>query len=762
MRKLAWVALGFAAAAGLAEYLLPVKGLPYFAAALALLSPLCLLMRGGQRRKALVCVGAAVLGLLCWLTHYVRHVAPCEALAGQTVTITARVTDYAQSWPDYERLEVRVTDGAPEERAVLFLYDGTLPSLRPGDIIQAQVRVTSAVTRRGERSHTYTAQGKNLLGYIQGTVTVTGRSNRAWLYFPQEICQWVKGMCDRLFASDTAPFLKALLTGDTAELRQNEQDYTAMRLAGVLHIVAVSGMHLVILSLMVQSILGKGRRAGLICIPMMLAFTLMTGCRPSIIRAAVMQCLVLFAPLAGREPDGITGLSAALLGLLAANPMAVGSVGLQLSFACMAGFVLLQPRMERWMDACLPMDSRLVRHFANNLSASLCATAFSMPLVALYFGSVPLLSPVSNLLTILAVEICFGGGYALCLLGLAVPGVAAWGGWALNWLARWCRLIYRSVARMPFADLYMNSAWAVVWLVLTYALFVAWYLLRRKKRRLRAGIPVCLAAAGLAAALFAGRLSIGAGEMLLTVLDVDQGQCVILADQESAVVVDCGGSGPDSAGDTAADYLLSIGKTRVDLLVLTHLHADHANGVEALLFRMPVDRIVLPADADGGASLARDIVAAAEAQGTEVDWLQEETLARTGRIALALLLPEKTDEAGDENDQGIVVLAEAAGQQALIMGDAGTGRELSMLERRIAPDVDVLVAGHHGSANASGALFLRAIRAQTAVISVGYNTYGQPAEETLERLEDYCLTVRRTDQEGNVTIRMKENGECDG
>ena len=112
MRKLAWAALGFAVAAGLAEYILPVQGLPYIAAALGLISTLFVFKRSAWGRKALVCCLAAGVGVLCWWGHYTIHVAPCEALVGENITISARVTDYVERYPDYERLEVRVTDGA--------------------------------------------------------------------------------------------------------------------------------------------------------------------------------------------------------------------------------------------------------------------------------------------------------------------------------------------------------------------------------------------------------------------------------------------------------------------------------------------------------------------------------------------------------------------------------------------------------------------------------------------------------------------------
>ncbi len=761
MRKLAWAALGFAAAAGLAEYILPVGELPYFAAALAIL-PLAGPLVKDRRRRAgvlLACLGAAA-GFLGWWGHYQLKVAPSEALVGETVTITANVHDYVERHDEYERVEVRVTDGAPRGRALLYLYQGSLPELEPGDIIRAEIRVTSAVTRQGERSRTYTSQGQNLLGYIrEGTLTVTGRTEHLWLYFPQRLCHRVEALCDSLFPADTAPLVKGLLTGNTIDLQEDTENYTAMRSAGVLHIVAVSGMHMFVLVGFVQLLLGRSRRTSLACLPLIVLFALTAGGKPSVVRAAVMQAMVLLAPALGRESDGPTCLGAALLVLLVPNPMAIGGVGLQLSFACMAGLVFLLPRLMGWMNAHLPMDKRPVAYMAGSVACTLSATAFSTPLAAVYSGQVPLYSVLANLLTLLVVEGVFVAGWVLCAAGAFFSAAAASGAGLVSWAVRWCLWVYRTVAGLPFACLPMASARTWVWLAAVYALFALWYILRRRGHiAIQPDRPVCLSVLLLAGVLALGKLSIRRGEGLVTALDVGQGECVVLADSDSAVVVDCGGSGWSNAGDVAANYLLSIGKTRVDMLVLTHLHADHANGVETLLYRMDVGCLVLPSDGDDSDWMREDILAAAARRDVPVRLVSEATHATVGGIELDLLLPEGE---GGSNERGIVALARMGDTRTLVMGDAGKEAELALLRDWAVPDVDILVVGHHGSNSASSPSFLRAAEPETAVISVGYNTYGHPSEAVLDRLDTYCDRTLRTDEQGNVVIGLggKDLGE---
>ena len=758
MRKLAWAALGFAVAAGLAEYVLKMEELPLYAAALAVLALVSPLLRDRLRRtKALILCLSAALGLMGWWGHYRLHVAPSEALVGETVTISAAVNDYVERHADYERVEVTVRDGAPKEKALLYLYEGTLPELEPGELIQAQIKVTSAVTRQGARSRIYTSQNQNLLGYIQpDTLTVTGRADHAWRWFPQRLSHALEGLCDSLFPADTAPFVKGLLTGNTLQLEEDTENYTAMRTAGVMHIVAVSGMHMFVLVAFLQLLLGKGKRTSLLCLPLIGLYALMAGCKASVVRAAVMQTLYLTAPVVRREPDGTTSLGAALLLLLAGNPMAIGGVGLQLSFACMAGLVYLLPKIMGWMEAHLPMEKALVSYGAGNVACTLSATAFSVPLSAAYFGQLPLYSLVANLLTLFVVECVFSAGFVVCAVGALRPSAGVVLAVAVSWAARLCMWVYRAVAALPAASLPMDSVKTWIWLAGVYVLFALWYALRRRGRKVRLQGPVCAAVAALMAVLVLGKLSIRTGEGQVAVLDVGQGECVVLANSQAAVVVDCGGSGWASAGDIAANYLLSIGKTRVDMLVLTHLHADHANGAETLLYRTDVGQLVMPEDVDDTDWQRDEVLYAAERQDVPVTLLTEEKHVSVGGIELELLLP--MGESG-MNERGIVVLATMGEKQVLIMGDAGREAESALLEAWAVPDVDVLVAGHHGSRSGSSPLFLLAAQPETAVVSVGYNAYGLPAPDVMDRLDTYCDTVLRTDEQGNVVIQLGEEGD---
>ena len=115
--------------------------------------------------------------------------------------------------------------------------------------------------------------------------------------------------------------------------------------------------------------------------------------------------------------------------------------------------------------------------------------------------------------------------------------------------------------------------------------------------------------------------------------------------------------------------------------------------------------------------------------------------------------------AGDENERGLIVLAGTGDFDALIMGDADMATERKFVQLAQLPDLELLVAGHHGSKYSTSLELLEAARAETAVISVGWNSYGHPAWETLRRLELMGLEIYRTDEDGSVTVRTGHDGK---
>ena len=758
-RTLVLVACGYAAALLLAQYLLPAKFLlPAAAAALLLLLPAALWKR--QRAACFLLLVSAAIGFL-WHWGYTRlFVLPAEAFVGETRTVRARVTEYPDVYDDYSRVAVRSADETvPHVRMLIYDYDAGMGELRPGDLIEVRLKLTSAGLRYGEESDDYRAEGILLRGCRKGAYSVMDRDALSWLYAPKMISQLIQRQALACFPEDVAPLMKALLTGDKREYYEDDALSSAMQTAGFSHIVAVSGMHVAFLISALGLLLRNKRRTALLGVPLVLCFMAMIGFTPSVTRAGIMQCMLLLAPLLRRENDPPTALAAAGLLLLLINPIAIAGASFQLSFAAMAGLILCSQRVYGWL---LPEETEktpknaafraAARSICSLLAASVGAMLFTTPIAAWRFGFVPLYAILTNLLCLWAMSLAFLLGYPVCLLGLVRPAWGAGAGWLVGWLPRYVSFLVRQIAKLPYAALFMGTKAARWWLLSVYVFFGAAYFLRPKGNPFRPLPPLLASLVGLILVLWLGIPRIP-GALELAAIDVGQGQSFAALTQSAAVLIDCGSTGSaTNAGDAAAEYLLSYGRSRVDLLVLTHFHADHANGVRRLMSRVEVARLAYPTDCEQNEYMD-EILALCEKDGVELLPISVNTTVTVDGLELALFAP-----LGDDvNEHGLLIRGDWGDFEFLVTGDAGAEVERLLCAETDLGDMELLVVGHHGSRNSTCDELLEDITPEAAFISVGAgNGYGHPTDEVLRRLADHGITVYRTDLDGTISLSLGE------
>ena len=234
-------------------------------------------------------------------------------------------------------------------------------------------------------------------------------------------------------------------------------------------------------------------------------------------------------------------------------------------------------------------------------------------------------------------------------------------------------------------------------------------------------------------------------------LDVGQGQCVLLASGGQYGLVDCGsGSSWYDAGELAAHQLKTMGCTELDYLILSHYDKDHISGVTELLARMDVREVLVTEGADDEAVQAH-LLDTAAAHGAEVWTVTEKMKLVLGKASLRVFPPAGD---GSDNERSLAVLASLGEQDLLLTGDLGRSAEKALLEAWDLPDIEYLAAGHHGSKTSTSEELLDVLQPETVCISVGSNSYGHPARETLRRLGERGCTVYRTDLHGDIHLSL--------
>ncbi|MEP6597945.1 MAG: ComEC/Rec2 family competence protein [Actinomycetota bacterium] len=544
--------------------------------------------------------------------------------------------------------------------------------------------------------------------------------------------------------------LPGLVDGDITDLDPVLAE--RFRIAGLTHLVAVSGTNCSIVVGAVLLMLRRLRFGPLTCAVVggvaLVGFVAVARPSPSVLRAAVMAGIALVALVSGRQRDGLALLSAAVLGLLVWQPTLAPDVGFAMSVLATGALLLIAPA---WAAALA--RRRVPPGIAESLAVAAAAHLVTAPLIVAISGRVSLVAVVANMLAepVVAVTTVLGFGAALTApLSLDVGSILAQlAGWPCRWLvwvAEFCGGLHGATVPWP-AGLAGGLALVVVGAVL-------WRLARRRLPRhamLAAGLVAVLLQIPVRAVL-PGWPAPG---WLLVACDVGQGDALVLAaGPHSAVIVD---AGPDPV--TVDRCLRDLEVTDVALLIFTHDHLDHVGGLGGVLHGRKVQRIItgqLPEPLSG----ARLISEQASMRGVPVSGVSTGQQIEAGRVRLDVLGPGAPFRGtrSDPNNSSVVLRATVGGVRFLLPGDAEIDAQQSLLAAHADLGADVLKVPHHGSAY-SDPNFLAAVHARLAVISVGrHNDYGHPSPLLLTALARLGVPVRRTDDDGDIAVAATAGG----
>ena len=556
---------------------------------------------------------------------------------------------------------------------------------------------------------------------------------------------------------DPAGLVPALVIGDTSRLPQDLNDN--MRDTGMSHLNAVSGSNVTVVLLCVQSLAGVLRVRRRWRLPFAFAglalFVMLCRPEPSVIRASAMGVVGLLALQGGSRKAGAPALAAAVLLLLVVDPHLSRSFGFVLSSFATLGLLLFA---RRWADAIGQLLPPRAMPLAEAISVPLAAQAFCAPITVLLQPSISLVGLPANVLAApLVPAATIAGVLVVCVAPLSsnlaevlawVAGVPAWG----------IALVARGAAAVPYGSLPWPGGWfgavlliAVILAVLTTA---HWWLHQVRDFPWRAGT----AALTVIAVIAPVPAPAPDGGWVVAMCDVGQGDAAVVRSPAGGVlVID---SGPDP--EPVDDCLTRLGIRRIDLVVLTHFHADHVGGLAGVLRGRRVAEVGVTSieaqDAAGKgeeASAREPTMTLIERSALAVRPLRTGDELRAAGIIARVVWPGRSIDAGSAENNGSVVLdVDVAGLRGLFTGDiereAGAAVRRNLSTAGDTRRFDLLKVAHHGSANQDDGL-LELVRPRVCLIGVGAdNDYGHPAPRTLTRLRG--CTVLRTDQGGMIRL----------
>ncbi len=552
-----------------------------------------------------------------------------------------------------------------------------------------------------------------------------------------------------------------------------EEDF---RRSGLSHLLAVSGQNVTLLALLAMPLLaafGIALRERLLWVLALIAiYVPLAGAGPSIQRAAVMGAAGLVATLAGRRASRLYALSLALLVTLAVDPGIAAEIGWQLSFAAVAGIFVLAGPIRRAISTRIG-SAGWQRALAEGIAVTVAATLATAPLIAFHFETFSTTTLAANVLAMPAVAPAMWLGMASAAAaqvpGLPVEVLNAPNALLLAYVAQ----VAAWLGRPDWAEVRValsGSELAGAYLALAAVVVLAFRGARRRRlaaargraralaavsgpgrdrRSLRWALAVTVGLCAVTALVVRDRDSaaLPVAGLRVSVLDVGQGDAILLQPRGApAVLVD---GGPRGAGLEGA--LQEAGVERLAAAVVTHDQADHAGGIEELLGRFPVDRLLY-------ARLGREPRTLAHAAGAAPVQLAAGGALRSGALRLEVLWPPRELLVGpgatgaDPNQLALVLLARWHRFSMLLTADA----EAEAVPLAPGP-VDVLKVAHHGSEDAGLGALLERTEPGLAVISVGDdNPYGHPTPATLATLAENGVRTLRTDREGDVAIEVRQ------
>lgn len=653
------------------------------------------------------------------------------------------ITSITYSQSGRQRLDIKTKDGIKIRVMTSADYDVDI-----GDIIavKGEAVMPDKPTNPGEfDDYIYSKREGISFRLYEDAIYRTGKKNMPIASLIFDARRLLNESIDRLYTSDNAPLIKAVVTGDKSSISEDLRlMYTE---GGAIHVLCVSGLHVGIIAaaliFIIKRLLGiKGALSAALVSLLLLVYMVFIGMSASVIRAVIMAIIAILAEPLGRKSDGLNNIYLAALVILVFEPLMVFSTGFLLSFACVFGIVLTTEYIK--------IEGK-GKYIKNLLLASFSATVFSLPITAYYFYNVSFAGIITNLiiLPLTPFVVVFGiisAGLGVISVGLGTffAGTAA----AVLWL-------YKAVLMLVSAIPFLNFTVGRPSVILCAAFYAALILIitnkfNRKSYKLAAGI--CTAA--MFVMLVSNKAFFKNTEIAF--LDVGQGDSAVITDYNGNVfVVDTGGKMMNEDENTGVRYVYPYLKYKgidaIDVLFISHPDMDHALGSIGLMDVCSIEKIVF-ADFDYEESELYDkIIEKAAEKGTEVAFMTAGDSIICGEMMFDCIYPYD-GAGGSDNDGSLVVKFTYNDFSALFMGDLGIEKEKLMVDNGVDVSADVLKVSHHGSKYSTSEEFAEAVGCECAVISAGENnTYGHPHKEVMDIFDDADCFV--TAKNGAVIVR---------
>ncbi|EAG4998358.1 DNA internalization-related competence protein ComEC/Rec2, partial [Listeria monocytogenes] len=549
-----------------------------------------------------------------------------------------------------------------------------------------------------------------------------------------------------------SPYCLALISGEKNGF--SPEMYEVYQQMGVVHLLAISGLHVNLLIGAIYFLLlkfGITRDRAITCLLVFLPFyVILTGANPPVIRAATMTALLLLSEKYTTKWSSFSAICLSFILFFLLQPYIIREVGFQLSYAVSFGIILSSRQIL----------TRQQNAFTKSLAISFISTIMSSAVMMYHFYSFSWVGIFFNLIYVpIFTMIILPGCLTVFVLSFFSTEIFHFPEAMLTFFIQLVEKLTYIFAKIPHQTIVTgrpNTVILVLTIITIIIVFSQW-----QKKKFPLGIFICFCLlCYLASFNFSGKVSfidVGQGDSILIQLPYNQGNYLI----------DTGGQLPFEkeawakkrkpftiGGSTLSPVLKSKGINSLDKVIITHSDADHMEGLDDLQKNITIKELIFAKGAENKPIMKEALAAMPKVKQTIIlagaKW-------QIGENSFECLYPDKAGEGG--NDDSIVLKAVLDGKIWLFTGDLEANGEKGISEQPI--KADILKVGHHGSKTSSSKEFIQKVKPTFAVISCGLNNrFGHPHAETINTLEKAGVTILRTDVQGEITYTFGKGFEA--
>ncbi len=594
------------------------------------------------------------------------------------------------------------------------------------------------------------------------------------IYITQNL---VKEKLSLIFNKEYAGILSGMLIGETSDI-SNETKLN-FKDSGITHLLAVSGANVMVViavsTFLFSKLVGK-RYDYIFSIIFIIFFACISGLSPSVLRASIMAITNILLNILLKKPRPLDVLSFSVLIILIYNPISINNIGLILSVFGTLGIILYSTDLSDFLSKYVR-----IKIIANTLGVTISAQIMLLPIMAYYFNNISVVSLFTNLLVVPVAEymtIIALGIFFIAILSLRLARVLSY---IPQIIIKYILQVSKFCAGFDFLNFTVPTPrlWMIIFLYII--LFIELYFLKAKNlpfvlqmaesyevkkikyiRKILYGVITFVFVIAMIITLLPN------GYVEFTAIDVGQGDSfLIVSNHNKTILIDGGGSEMsdyDVGENVLLPYMLDRWVTHIDIIFVSHAHADHIEGLYTLIDNISIGKIFVSASLENNEYM-NTLKSKCTNNKVPIYYVCEGDIITIDNLKFEVMYPNKNWEEldfidGNENNLSMLLKADLNGTKVLFTGDLESKVEEYLVDKYGKKlESNILKISHHGSKTSSTEEFIKVVNPDVSIISVAENnSYGHPNFNVVERLKKYSK-VMMTKDKGEIRIKLPIEGK---